>query len=129
MNEKAKLSGGAQAISALIGAGVFIGICYLLGCFNHKEKKLPVNDLDKEQIVRLAKNNSSVIDAIVTDVNILYIAVLNDGVDKKPMAVYYCRLAKEKLIPLAAVKIVDYTTYESGDGWAKGKELGISYCD
>lgn len=75
-------------------------------------------------------NNSAILKHTVTEVGFLYLAVVDDGSDKSPMAKYYCRLAKEhNKSEIKAVKIVDVTTFKYGDGWAKGKELGRSFCN
>lgn len=100
----------------------------LIGCTERSEKIL-LNEFDKETLLTTVKQNSAVMDATITNVGFLYIAVLNDGINKDPMAVYHCRLAKEKNIGISAVKIVDFTTFEKGEGWAKGKELGKSFCN
>lgn len=118
-----------QLLGATIGAGIFLLICYLLGCFNREEdKKILLNDFDKEYFTDLVKENTAVKDAIITDVGYLYIAVINDGEDKTPMSKYYCRLAADKMIGISAVKVVDYSTFKKGEGWAKGKSLGQSFC-
>jgi hypothetical protein len=76
------------------------------------------------------KENKAVIDADITDVGFLYIAVLNDGQNKDAMATYYCRLAREfKVTAVKSVKIVDVATAKlPKNGTAIGEELGISHC-
>lgn len=75
------------------------------------------------------KQNQSIVDATVTDVNFLYIAVVNDGQNKQAMATYYCKLAASKNIGIKAVKIVDAATFVKSKGAAEGKELAKSFCE
>jgi hypothetical protein len=72
-----------------------------------------------------------VVDADITDVNFLYISVVDDGNSKDAMATFYCRLAKEYNVrEVKAVKNVDALTAKlPKDGTASGRELGKSFCD
>lgn len=50
------------------------------------------------------KENKVVIDAAITDVDFLYIAVVDDNTNKQAMATYYCRLAASETMNVKAVK-------------------------
>lgn len=76
------------------------------------------------------KENQTIIKASITDGGFLCLAVINDGTSKDLMAIYYCRLAKEKgSNDIKAVKILDVynSTFEPGSAY--GKELGRAYCN
>lgn len=87
--------------------------------------------LSKLEFISKVKENTAVIDADITDVNYLYIAVIDDGNNKDAMATFYCRLAKEyNMSEVSAVKIVDAATARlPKNGTAEGKELGKSFCN
>jgi hypothetical protein len=76
------------------------------------------------------KQNIAVQRAIVSDVGMLCIAVVNDGVSKVAMARYYCRLAQERgASEIKGVKILDAADAIFEPGAAYGTELGKSFCN
>ncbi len=63
--------------------------------------------LSKSDFISKVKENQAVIDADITDVKYLYIAVIDDGINKVAMAAFYCRLARQyNVSEVTAVKIV-----------------------
>lgn len=131
--------------SLIIFAVVFGTLFYFglkfLGVGNHdsSSKETSTTSLDvgsygtltKAEFISKVKENQVVVDADVTDVNYLYISVINDGSNKDAMATFYCRLAKQyNVSEVKAVKIVDAASaYLPKNGTASGKELGKSFCD
>ncbi len=98
---------------------------------NNSSKPEKNNHLSKTEFIEKVKENQAVIDADITDVKFLYISVVDDGINKNAMAIFYCRLAKEySVIEVQAVKIVDAASaYLPKNGTAAGKELGKSFCN
>jgi len=88
-----------------------------------------LQSLERENFISEIQENSSILKASITNQDFLYIAIINDGLDKTPMATYYCRLAKSKNIYLSAVKIIDIQGSTFAEGQVSGNELGKSFCN
>jgi hypothetical protein len=130
------------SLLSLVLFGVLFSIFFyfalnIMGFGRNEEKSaLGNNDsysaksLTKSAFIVKVKENQNIIDADITDVNFLYISVVDDGVSKDAMAVYYCRLAKEYNMGVDAVKVVDASTANLlKNGTAYGRELAKSFCD
>jgi hypothetical protein len=137
IDKKPEVSNKVTPVSMLIFIIVFSTFLYfgfkILGIGRKKENPVvgTYGQLSKVEFISKVKENSSVIDADITDVNFLYITVTDDGTNKDAMAVFYCRLAKEyNVAEVSAVKVVDAATaILSKNGTAQGKELGKSFCN
>ncbi|MHA8064993.1 hypothetical protein [Aquirufa aurantiipilula] len=89
------------------------------------------NSASKAEFIAEVKMNDQVIDADITDVNVLYISSPNDGKDKQVLADLYCKWVKNYNIQgVNMVKVVDSKTAnlpKNGTAW--GDELGKCFCN
>lgn len=101
----------------------------ILDLFLEEDTVLNPPAISNDKFLEEIKQNPLVQGATITDVNFLYIAVINDNRRKDEMAEYYCRLSRLKGILISAVKIVDASTYREEAGAAFGTEIGKSFCN
>ncbi|WP_139261216.1 hypothetical protein [Bacteroides luti] len=73
------------------------------------------------------KENQSVGNAIITDVGMLAVSVVDNGMDKTPMAKMYLRMAKEYGVDIKGVKLLDASDATFEQGAAYGKELAKEF--
>lgn len=82
-----------------------------------------------ESFLSEVKENQNIYNALITDANFLAISVMNDGMDKTPMARSYCIRAAQRGIKLSGVKILDASNAKFERGAAYGTELAKSFCN
>jgi hypothetical protein len=79
---------------------------------------------------RLKKEEPKVKDFVLTDANVLYVAVFDDGTNRDGFASYFCQLASEDGINLFKVVVVKYGSMKSKErDNAYGITLGESQCN
>ena len=129
------------AVFTIVFGTLFYLVIKFLGINNHNSSSSQpqlnrsnigtYGTLTKFDFINKVKENQVVVDADITDVNYLYIAVINDNSNKDAMAAFYCRLAKEyNVSEVKAVKVIDVANaYLPKNGTASGKELGKAFCD
>ncbi len=96
-----------------------------------------VNTLEKadpkvanEKLLSLVRKEKKVKEAIITDVNVLYVSVKSDGTNRNGYADYICHLIKESGSTIRWVKIVEAGTTNSPNATnAYGVLLGESHCE
>lgn len=91
-----------------------------------KPQDEPNNKLALEEI----RKEPKVKEAIITDANVLYVAVEDDGTNRNGYASYICTLLKEKKATTNWVKIVKVnSTNDPKADNAYGVLLGQSHCN
>jgi len=91
--------------------------------------KAGVNKVDlNKSIIALITKEPKVKEAIITESNILYISVEDDGTKRDGLAEYYCNLLKQNNLSIQ-IKIVKYrSTNDPNKDNAYGVLLGKSEC-
>jgi hypothetical protein len=85
---------------------------------------------DSKKIKEELKEWTEVKDIVLTDANVLYIAILDDGVKKDVYADYVCTFLKSKRIKVDMVKIVKYGSMKDPKrDNAYGVLLGKCFCE
>lgn len=85
---------------------------------------------DIKKIKEVIKEWEEVKDVVLTDVNILYVAILDDGIKKDVYADYICTALKSKGIKVDMVKVVKYGSMKDPKrDNAYGILLGKSFCN
>jgi len=87
-------------------------------------------DTVNNAVIEAVKKEPKVKDATLTDANVLYVAVLNDGTDRSGYAQYICEVVRENKGTAKVIKVVEFGTMNSEDkNNAYGKLLGESQCE
>lgn len=84
----------------------------------------------RESLLKAVRKEPKVKEAIITDANVLYAAVIDDGTRRDGYAAYLCELVREHDRTVNRVKIVEYGTivkHPDRDN-AFGILLGESWC-
>ena len=99
----------------------------ILGCGETiKPQDEPNNKLAIEEILKEPK----VKEAIITDANVLYVSVEDDGTNRSGYASYICEVLREKKATTNWVKVVKVnSTNDPKSDNAFGVLLGESHCD
>ena len=93
---------------------------------NLKPENTNIND--KTAIEEIRKE-PKVIEALLTDANVLYVSVMDDGTRRDGFAVYLCQIIKEHNSTINCVKVVKVnSTKDPNRDNAYGVLLGESYC-
>lgn len=80
--------------------------------------------------LELIKQEPKVKEAIITDVNVLYVSVVDDGTNRDGYASYLCEILREKKAAAKRVKVVKVnSTNDPNRDNAYGVLLGESYCN
>jgi hypothetical protein len=78
----------------------------------------------------IIKKEPKVKEAIITDVNVLYVSVLDDGTNRNGYADYLCQILNENGSSVSNVKVVEVgTTNDPDKDNAYGVLLGESNCN
>ena len=85
---------------------------------------------DKEKVKNLMQDEKKVKDYVLTDAQVLYVCVSDDGTNRKGLASYFCDRMKELRIKVFKVKIVKYGSQNDPKrDNAYGIKLGECQCD
>lgn len=95
---------------------------------DYKDNKI-LSSQSSDDFLKEVKENQNIYNAAITDANFLAISVMNDGMDKTPMARSYCIRAAQRGIKLSGVKILDASDAKFETGAAYGTELAKSFCN
>jgi len=103
-----------------------IFICIAIGS---GESEKPLDNKNNSKALAEIKKEPKVIEAIITDVNVLYISVKDDGTDRSGYASYLCEILRENKASCNRIKVVEAgtTKHPKADN-AYGILLGESYC-
>lgn len=83
----------------------------------------------RESLLKAVRKEPKVKEVIITDANVLYAAVIDDGTRRDGYAAYLCELVREHDRTVTRVKIVEYGTTKDPDrDNAYGILLGESWC-
>lgn len=83
-----------------------------------------------DQALKKIKAEPKVLDAVITDSNVLYASVKDDGTRRDGYAEYLCQVLKESGLSNTAVKVVKYnSTKDAKRDNAYGVLLGQSSCN
>jgi hypothetical protein len=83
-------------------------------------------------LIETIRQNESVTEAVITKGKVLAVAVLDNGMDKRPMAQLYCNMAKEHGQQINMVKILDARDAEFNvgpEGSPYGTVLAKVFCN
>ena len=114
----------------LIILGIIIGGIFLLAKSGARnavkiEKHKSGNNDD---LLRSIKSEPKVKDATITDANVLYISVIDDGTSRNGYAEYICEVVKDFNTNVNRVKVVKYNSSNDSGSNAYGTVLGQSWC-
>ncbi len=125
---KSKLIG-----SAVLFVVIFIGVktCKSGDVASAQNTEKTVNnDSINKVALEIVKQEKKVKDVVLTDANVLYVAVESDGTDRSGYASYICETLKESKSTIEAVKVVEFGTMNSPEkDNAYGVLLGESRCN
>jgi hypothetical protein len=97
----------------------------------HKQQS-NTNAQSEEQpktILELVKSEPKVKDAVITDADVLYVGVLDDGTRRNGYAEYLCQLLKDNNSSIDRVKVVRFNSHnDPNKDNAYGVLLGESWC-
>ena len=81
------------------------------------------------QALELIKKEPKVLEAIITEANVLYVSVVDDGTRRDGYASYLCEILREKKALADRVKVVKHnSTNDPNKDNAYGVLLGESWC-
>jgi len=106
----------AFAIAAL----AFISCSESIKLQDEPNNKLALEEIRKEPKVK---------EAIITDANVLYITVEDDGTNRDGYASYICEVLREKKATTNLVKVVKVNSTHNNSNNAYGVLLGESHCE
>ncbi len=92
-------------------------------------QSISTTKLQTDSALAAVRKEKSVKEAIVTEANVLYVSVYDDGTSRKGFAEYLCQLLADYHTNIIRVKVVKFgsTTDPKRDN-AFGVLLGESYC-
>lgn len=84
----------------------------------------------RKSLSTLMADEPKVRDFVLTDAQVLYVSVRDDGTNRKGLAMYFCDLMAENAIQCNMVKVVEFGSMNtpSADN-AYGRELGRHHCN
>lgn len=86
-------------------------------------------DSKKAKIMEILSKEQKVKDHVLTDADVLYVSVLDDGSNRSGLAEYFCQEIKMNGIKIDRVKIVKYGSLnDKNRDNAYGVLLGESWC-
>jgi hypothetical protein len=104
----------------------FFGISKLC---NPSKQSNPTNNVANEKVLQIIKAEPKVLDAIITDANVLYVSVKDDGTSRDGYASYLCEVLREKNSKVDQVKVVKVNSQKDPDrDNAYGVLLGKCFC-
>lgn len=96
--------------------------------YGNKEKNENVGR--NEKLKTVMSNEPRVKDFVLTDANVLYISVLDDGTRRDGFAEYFCQQMKDNQIKVERVKIIRYGSQKDPNrDNAYGVLIGESMCN
>ncbi len=94
-----------------------------------ESKKDPKAEKDNEKILGLVKSEPKVKDAVITDSDVLYVGVIDDGTKRDGYADYLCQVLKDNQSGIGRVKVVKLNSQnDPNKDNAYGVLLGESWC-
>ena len=112
-------------IAVLVIIGIFVGG----GDKANRQKTEETNPNGNTEALELIKKEPKVKEAIITDANILYVSVDDDGTKRDGYASYLCEILREKKAKARTVKVVRVnSTNDPNRDNAYGVLLGKSNC-
>ncbi len=117
-----------------ISSALLLSLFLLQSCKDTSEAKgedATVNtDSVNNALMNEVKAEPKVKEAVLTNANVLYVAVEDNGSPRDGYASYFCETIKEHKADVKMVKVVEYGTMESPEADnAYGKLLGQSICN
>lgn len=111
-----------------IGSALAVAF-FIFIAFGSGESEKPKNNLGNTRALTEIKKEPKVIEAIITDVDVLYVSVSDDGTDRSGYASYLCEILRENKASCNRVKVVKAgtTKHPKADN-AYGILLGESWC-
>jgi hypothetical protein len=103
---------------------------FIIIAFGSSESEKPLDNKNNNKALAEIKKEPKVIEAIITDVNVLYVSVKDDGTDRSGYASYLCEILRENKATCNRVKVVKVgTTKHPKANNAYGILLGESFCN
>lgn len=94
-----------------------------------KKKEVNIDSINSVALEKI-KEEPKVKDAVITDANVLYVGVVNDGTNRDGYASYCCIVMNELNSSVKRVKVVEFGSYNSPNrDNAYGILLGESSCE
>ena len=113
-----------------IGLAVLIGAYLFSLLFQNPADNVEITSPDKAKVAEIMKTEPSVKDFVLTDANVLYIAVADNGDNRNGLAEYFCQQLKDNQISVNWVKIVRYGSQnDPNKDNAYGILIGESTCN
>jgi hypothetical protein len=97
--------------------------------FTNEEEK-PMDKVDNSKALEAVKAEPKVMEAIITDADVLYVSVIDDGTSRKGYAEYLCEVLKDYNTTVTRVKVVKAgSTDDPNKDNAYGILLGECNCE
>jgi aspartokinase len=113
------------------GVIVLIGLVYFMNSNSNTDKKTntSTNNTNNDKALIEIRKEKKVKEAIITEANVLYVSVVDDGTRRDGYAEYLCQILKENGSNINWVKVtkVNSTNDPNRDN-AYGVLLGESHC-
>jgi aspartokinase len=114
------------------GVIVLIGLVYFMNSNSNTDKKTntSTNNTNNDKALIEIRKEKKVKEAIITEANVLYVSVVDDGTRRDGYAEYLCQILKENGSNINWVKVtkVNSTNDPNRDN-AYGVLLGESHCN
>ena len=112
---------------------LFVVIALLIGIYLFGKlegnKNADTSTEGNTQALELIKKEPKVLEAIITEANVLYVSVVDDGTRRDGYASYLCEILREKKALADRVKVVKHnSTNDPNKDNAYGVLLGESWC-
>jgi hypothetical protein len=109
---------------------VIILLVILASCSSQTPEQKAAKTQNNQDLLNLISKEKKVLDATITDANVLYVSVKSDGTNRNGYAEYFCQLIKSVNSDIRWVKVVEAGTSKSPNADnAYGELLGESHCE
>lgn len=105
-------------------------IAFAFACSSGSSESTSTDSSNNEAVLAAVKAEPKVKDATITDANVLYVGVVDDGTKRDGYADYLCQVAKEKGRDLFKVRVMKVNSFDDPNRYdAYGVLLGESSCN
>ncbi len=110
-------------------SAVAVGTFIFFAAASGESKPDPEQEKSNEKILEVVNAEPKVKDAVITDANVLYVGVIDDGTKRDGYAEYLCQVLKDNQSDISRVKVVRFNSHNDPDkDNAYGVQLGEAWC-
>jgi hypothetical protein len=103
---------------------------YVADSVKPTEKNVSSETKDNKKLIEVIKQQKKILDYVITDANVLYATVVDDGTVRNGYATYLCQEVKDANSSVTRVKIIKYGSQnDPNKDNAYGVLLGECYCN